>query len=201
MNFQNISATATCSQIAKVHVFCFTVFWVTHLLISCCGLQNLETFPVSSPALSLLKHSFDIWTNWEWLTCKTCSWWRHSKKSWYLDHHQPTWMLRCFKHCKKNVHFCPPEHTKVLLPMHRWQMDGFQDCPQLAICHFAYFAILPFCPLMQMVNLGPNCVLSNYNFLIGLQIKSAPQTIMGIVRVKLSILTWHHYILTEQKLM
>ena len=28
--------------------------------------------------------------------------------------------------------------------MHRWQMDGWQDCPQLALCHFAHFAILPF---------------------------------------------------------
>ena len=117
-------------------------------------------------------------------------------------------MFRCFKDCKKIVHFCPPEHTTVLLPMHRLQMDGWQDCPQLALCHFAHFAILPTfpfchfasCPLMQMVNLGPKCALSNYNFLIGLQIKSAPQTIMGIVRVKWSIMTWHHHILTKQEL-
>ena len=61
----------------------------------------------------------------------------------------------------------------------RW-MDGriahnlpFAILPTFPFCHFAS------CPLMQMVNLGPKCALSNYNFLIGLQIKSAPQTIMG----------------------
>ena len=130
---------------------------------------------------------------------QTCSWWRHSKYSWYGDHHHPNWMLRCFKHCKKIVNFCPPKHTRVILPMQciggRWM-----ECRIAHNLPFAILSTLPFCPLMQMVNLGPNCVLSNYNFLIGLQIKSAPQTIMGIVRVKLSILTWHHYILTEQEL-
>ena len=70
----------------------------------------------------------------------------------------------------------------------------FAILPILPFCHFAR------CPLMQMVNLGPKCALSNYNFLIGLQIKSAPQTIMGIVRVKWSIMTWHHHILTKQEL-
>ena len=133
MNFQNISARATCSQIAKVHVFCFTVFWVTHLLIS--GLQNLETFSVSSPALSLLKHSFDIWTNWEWLTCKTCSWWRHSIKklvSWSPSTHLDVALLQTLQ---KNCSFLPTRayqsaSTKI---GGRWLPT---TCP-LPFCHFA----------------------------------------------------------------
>ena len=65
-NFQNKSARTTWfGEIAKIHVFCFTVFWVTHLLISCCGFQNLETFPVSSLELSLIVsvETFLWWYN------------------------------------------------------------------------------------------------------------------------------------------
>ena len=81
--------------------------------------------------------------------------------------------------------------------MHRWQMDGLQDCPQLALCHFAYFATLPADAdgqsrtKVRAVQLQLSYWLAN---------RKCPQTIMGIVRVKLSILTWHHYILTQQEL-
>ena len=123
-------------------------------------------------------------------------------------------MLRCFRRCFKNCSFLPTRAYQSA-PTNASVADGWMaglptTCP-LPFCllwHFAFFAILPTfpfchfasCPLMQMVNLGPKCALSNYNFLIGLQIKSAPQTIMGIVRVKWSIMTWHHHILTKQEL-